>query len=343
MDLHQFLSRPPGNTCLPGQESLQKRLLEKLASSKNIALAAPRGCGKRMLQKEVGHALMEQNEDLKTFYIELNYKESPASFLIRFSRELCKSMSIRPPDKQQGNDPDFKLLDLPEKIATRKKIRIVIFISNFEYTRQYEDYWHVLRKFSLFWKNHHRCTYSISSNNQYILNELLQNTTRPLLGFGRPYSLQRNPHVSFTSYIRGLFLNGDKMIDADAAQSIASKTDRHLFYLHLLSWHAFMKTYRTCTVSIVDEAYKELVYHYEPQVKEMIDKLTKNQFNYLRALLNHTEKICSRASLEHYELGKSSNIARVKHSLIMKGIIEIQVGKARIVNPLLTCWIENLV
>jgi hypothetical protein len=342
MDLYQFLSRPPGGACLPGQEILQKRLIETLACSKNVAIAAHRGRGKTILQKEIGHALMEQNEDVRTFYIGLNEKESPAGFLSRFSRELCRNMSIPPPDKQQGNDPDFKLLDLPEKIAARKKIRLVIFISNFEMTRQYDDYWHVLRKFYLFWKNHERCTYCISSNNQYILKELMHHTTAPMLRFGRAYYLQRNPHVSFTSYIRGLFLNGDKMIDASAAELIASKTNHHLFYLQLLSWHAFIKTDSICTVSIVDEAFTELAYHYEPQIKEVINSLSQHQFNYLRAVLNHTEKICSKESLEQYELGKSSNVARVKQSLIRKGIIEIQTGTVRIVDPIYSYWLKNL-
>ena len=341
MDLHQFLSRPPGGLYLPGQEFLVKKLVAKLANSKNVAFAAHDGWGKTVLRKEVEYALLEQNEDIRTFHIEIKAKENPTSFLIRFTNELCESTATKPPAHQHRVSPDYKLLDLPEKIATRKRIRLVIFISNFQYTRQYKNYWDVLRRFSLSWKIHLKCTYCISGSSQYIFQELLENTTCPLQGFGNLYSLQRNQVATYTSYIRGLFLNGDKIIDASAARSIACKTDSHLFYLQLLAWHAFTKTDSFCTTSIVDDAFKNLVYHYEPHMREMRNRLTQKQLNYLLALLNHTENICSRNSLEHYKLGQSSNIARVKQSLIIKGIIEIQNGVVMIVDPLFSYWLKK--
>ena len=341
MDLHQFLSRPPGSAFLPGQEFLVKRLVAKLTNSKNVAFTAHDGWGKTVLRKEVEYALLEHNEDIRTFHIEIYEKEKPSSFIIRFINELCTRTSTKPPSYQHSDSTDFKLLNLPEKIAKSKKIRLVIFISNFQNTRQYEDYWYVLRKFSRSWKNQLRCTYCISGNSHYIFKELLENPACPLQGFGSLYCLQRNQVVSYTSYIRSLFLHGDKMIDATAAISIASKTDNHLFYLQLLSWHAFTKTDRICTVSIVDEAFKNLVYNYEPHMKDQVNRLSQNQLNYLRALLNHTEKICSRESLEHYELGKSSNIARIRHSLTQKGIVEVHAGSVMIVNPLFSHWLKK--
>ncbi|MCK5795370.1 MAG: hypothetical protein KAH12_11725, partial [Anaerolineales bacterium] len=74
------------------------------------------------------------------------------------------------------------------------------------------------------------------------------------------------------------------MIDASVARSIACKTDNHLFYLQLLAWHAFTKTDSFCTDSIVDDAYKNLDYHYEPHMRDMGNRLTQKQLNYLRAL-----------------------------------------------------------
>lgn len=342
MDLHQFLSKPPGGAFLPGQEFLVKRLVAKLANSKNIAFSAHDGWGKTGLRKEVEYALLEQNEDIRTFHIETYEKENPSSFIIRFINELCTRTSIKPPSYQHSDSPDYKLLDLPEKIATRKKIRLVIFISNFQNTRQYEDYWYVLRKFSRSWKNQLRCTYCISGNSHYIFKELLENPACPLQGFGSLYCLQRNQVASYTSYIRGLFLNGDKMIDATAAISIASKTDNHLFYLQLLSWHAFTKTEQICTVSIVDEAFKNLLFHYEPYIKCLANSLTPKQLYYLQALLNHTEKICSRETLLNYRLGRSSNIARIRHSLTQKGIVEVHTGFVMIVNPLFSHWLKKI-
>jgi hypothetical protein len=341
MELQQFLGRPPGSGSLPGQDYLKNRLVSKLAASRNVVITAHRGWGKQMLLKEVGYNLLELQKEIRLFYFDMNLWDIPSSFLTRYARELCISTSTKLPDKLRSGTPDYKLLDLAETIASRKKILLVIFISNFQYARQFENYHQVLRKFMLCWRIHKSCTYCISGHNHFIFKQLFELQGSPLQGFGKLYFLLRGPSINYIPHIRGLFLNGNKTIDTSAARSISVKTDNHLFYLQLLSWHSFLRTPQTCTVSMVEEAFEHLVYQYTLHIENILKNLTRKQLNYLRALSTPVDKICSRESLENFKLGSSGNVARIKESLEIKGIIEIKPNYISIIDPILSYWINK--
>jgi len=334
MDLQQFLNRPPDREGFPGQEFLKERLVSKLEARKNLAIEAHTGWGKQHLLKEVGFHLLEKNESFRLFYFELKQGESLSSFLERFAMELCASTSTPPPRIANTTTPDFRILELPEKIAKKRQINLILFLSNFQLARGFKNHSTLLRKFKLCWRKHLHCAYCFSGFNPYIFKELFGEIGSPFHGFGRLYHLHKNSHVNYLPYIKSLFLNGHKMIESNAAKSITLLTENHLFYLQILCWHAFIHTDQNCTLPIVEEAFKNLSCHYASSFEKQLMSLTQNQFNYLRALINGTNRMCSRESLHKYDLGTSSHVARVRESLARKGIIEISPFSIQIIDPL---------
>ena len=334
MDLQQFLNRPPVREGFPGQEFLRERLVSKLEGLKNLAIEAHTGWGKQMLLKDIGFQLLEKNQSFRLFYFDLKQGENISSFLMRFALELCSSTSTPPPRIVSTTAPDFRTLELPENIAKKRKIKLILFLSNFQLARGFENYSVLLRKFKLCWRKHLHCAYCFSGSNPFIFKDLFGVIGSPFHGFGRLYYLYKNLNVNYLSYIKSLFLNGHKMIETNAARSISQLSENHLFYLQRLCWHAFIRTDQTCTIRIVEEAFKNLSCHYDSLFEKQIMGLTCKQFNYLRALINEPYQICSRESLQKYGLGTSGHVARIRESLARKGIIEISPSSIQIIDPL---------
>lgn len=155
MQLQEFLKLPPGIKYLPGHEYLLSKLADKVSNQQNIVLVAHRGWGKSILTLELGYSLIEANKELHVFYFDMAQVHDASTFIRTFLQNLSKSLSIKTPDQINSNPPNYRQLELTEIMAKKKKIRIAIFVSNFQqiklFGNSYEEY--KTRKSSTwFWK-----------------------------------------------------------------------------------------------------------------------------------------------------------------------------------------------
>jgi len=152
MELDHFISMPPGNGCLPGYEAMFNNLVSKLSSRKNIGVVAHRGWGKQYLLKEVGYALKKANRDLCLVFFDLKRVYDTSDFLKAFAEEICRSTSWKNKASSCSRMEFRQILDLPENIARAKKIRLVIFISNFQNFKYIKDSNQVFKVFKHCWR-----------------------------------------------------------------------------------------------------------------------------------------------------------------------------------------------
>ena len=343
MDIQQFLNRPPGKESLPGQGTLKERLVSKLAASGNVAITGHQGWGKIILARDSGFNLTEKYQDIKVFYFDLKTIYDTSTFVKKFIQELCKSISSKIPNHLNSREVDLSFLDLTEKIAARRGIRLIIFISNFQFISHFNDSNQVMKELKFYWRQQSRCAYCISGRNHHFFWTNFNKIGSPMSGFGRVFYLKRNLSLNYVSYVKSLFFNGGKMIESNAAKQIALKTNNHLFYLQQLCWNAFIRTNYHGSIPIVEAAFESLILQYQAYLETTLSHLTKKQFNYLRALLSQTEKICSGESLKQFDLGRSSNVARIRENLVMKEIIEVNRDKVMIIDPVFEQWLMGYI
>jgi hypothetical protein len=72
----------------------------------------------------------------------------------------------------------------------------------------------------------------------------------------------------------------------------------------------------------VDKALNDLILHFEHHFRRTVEGLTIKQLSFLRARVEVGYKLCSEAILKTYQLGSSSNVARIKQSLKNMEIID---------------------
>jgi hypothetical protein len=90
----------------------------------------------------------------------------------------------------------------------------------------------------------------------------------------------------------------------------------------------------------VDQALNDLILHFEHHFRKTAESLTPKQLSFLKALVEERPKLCSEATLEAYQLGSSSNVARIKQSLENKEIIDIGSYDSIFVDPVFREWLR---
>ena len=84
-----------------------------------------------------------------------------------------------------------------------------------------------------------------------------------------------------------------------------------------------------------------IINQFSPQFQILLDQLTIKQINYMKALLYQTKGFCYKENLSIYELGRSSNVTRVRKSLEEKEIIQSFNGETIFIDPILKHWLAN--
>lgn len=339
MDIQQFLEQAIGDHSLPGQRYLRDLIAPNLAALRHIAIAAHRGWGKTAFLKDIGFSLTEKHEDIRVFYFDLKTIYNSSTFIRKFIQELYRNFSMRIPDRLNLMEPELSMLDLTDTLATRKKVKLIIFISNFQQMARFENSAKFMSKLKYCWKKQKNCAYCLAGHNHLFFKNNFRNIGSPFFFFARVHFLYRRSNHNYTSYVKSLFFSGGKMIDHNTATYITLVTEKHLYYLQVLCWNAFIRTDHTCTVAIAEAAFKSMVQQYKPYLENTLEQLTEKQFNYLRAVLHSTRRICSKESLAKYELGSSSNVARIKENLQRKEIIDIFRDYVTIIDPLVKYWL----
>jgi hypothetical protein len=117
--------------------------------------------------------------------------------------------------------------------------------------------------------------------------------------------------------------------------------DNHPFYLKLLAWHALIRTRNNCTKAIVEEALNDLIHHFNYRFNRIVESLTPKQISFLKALVEGNQKLYSKATRDEYQLGSTSNIARIKQSLEIKEIISTVNMESVFTDPIFREWLRR--
>jgi hypothetical protein len=320
------------------QDWLFDKLLGKLNEHRNLVLSADRGWGVHEYVSELGFQLSEKNPDIHICYMDMNQVRSPGSFLELFAAAL----SQRFPEvisRMEIEGSSINPLKLPAFIAQRKRIRIAVFLANAHLLHRFRDPT-FLRMLKMKLKNQKNCVFCLYGNNTPYFRDLTK-YPGPLSGLGQLFDLRHNPLKNRSASIRKLFHDHHKNIGFKTSFHMSYVVDNHPFYLKLLAWHALIRTDHTCTLAVVEQALTDLVHHFDYRFYKIAESLTPKQIIYLKALMEGNQKLFSKATRDEYQLGSTSNIARIKISLEKKEMIHTRYGEIGFTDPIFREWLQR--
>lgn len=353
------------------REQETARLVMNFKHGINTILISPRRWGKTSLVRKA--ISKSESDDLKIVYLDIFACRSERDFYDAFASAVLKQTSSKleewlqhakmfltriSPKISMGTDPmtDFsvslelnpdtedvdEILQLPERIARRKGINIVVCIDEFQQIGEFKDSKAVQKRLRSVWQLQQSVSYCLFGSKKHLMNELFERRSLPFYKFGDAIYLSKIETPYWVEYIRGRFESTGKKISKELAERIAVMVDNHSSYVQQLAWLVWIHADSEATDKDLDMAYQDLLNQNTPLFERQTENLTTYQLNLLRAIVdgNHTG-FSTREMLQTYQLGTSANVSVAKRALIKQELIDTDHRQVYISDPVLQEWLRR--
>ena len=353
------------------REKETEKLVSNFKYGVNTFIMSPRRWGKTSLVKKA--KAIAEGDDLKIVYVDVHqcrcaddfceryasavltqtsnkmeeWFDNAKAFLSRLSfgvdasADMSGEMSFKLQFRQKENSME-DLLQLPEKIAKKKNIRVVVCIDEFQQIGKFQDSLQFQTQLRSIWQHHEMASYCLFGSKMHMMESLFDDTSKPFYKFGDIIYLQRIPVEYWVKYITEKFKMADKYITDEQAKWIVGEVDGNSSYVQQLSWYVFQRTERMVIDDILTDALNELVDQCRDVFESKTENLTAYQMNFLRAVADGVHSGFSSANIiESYKLNSSANIAIIRKSLIDKGLILEENKEIKLSDPIMGIWIQK--
>lgn len=350
--------------------------LEKLQlnfrSNIHTMLLSPRRWGKTTLLARATDTFMKESKSHKALHMDMYNIYSPDEFYKQLSKEVIKATStkmetlVQMATKYLGNfkpivkfgdsihefelgfeveirEEDYKkILDLPEKIAKEKNLKIAICIDEFQNCTRFPDHLSFQQRLRSVWQHHQHVSYCLYGSRRSMLIDFFENSSMPFYKFGEVVYLQKIDEKEWLKFIPRQFRKTGREASKEVAQEIVNAANNHPYYVQYLAhivWQRVGKG-KTADVKTVNEAIDELLVHQQHFFLMIMDGLSSKQVNFLRAMMDGVGNFSAQAVLRKYDLGSSANVVRIREALEKKDVIDTMTG-VELVDPVLGTWLKR--
>ena len=353
------------------REQETTRLLSNFTHGVNTVLISPRRWGKTSLVKKV--CKLAQSEKLKIVYLDIfscrtdkevydalasavlkqtsskfeELMENAKLFLSRISPKFTFgpdpmtdfSMSLELNSK--NNDTD-EILQLPEKIAQKKGLNIVICIDEFQQIAEFKDSKTFQKRLRSVWQLQQSVSYCLFGSKKHLMNELFEKKSLPFYKFGDSIYLPKISTVDWIAYICVRFESTGKHISKELAEQVCLAVDNHSSYVQQLAWLLWIYTQNKATEQNFADAHQDLIDQNTPLFEKQTENLSVYKMNFLRAIVDgvHSE-FTTQEVMQKYRLGSSANVSIIKRALIKKELIETDNKQIYLADPVMKLWFKQ--
>lgn len=345
-----------------------KRLKLNFENGVNSILISPRRMGKTSLVKKVMSQI--DNTNIKVVYMDIYSCRTEYEFYEKFASSIIQStaskvdkmietakefiMSIVPrviyspePSTEfalslginpSSNTPE-EILNLPERIAMKQGIEIVVCIDEFQQIGEMPDTLNVQKKLRSVWQHHKHTSYCMFGSKQHMMNNLFQSRKMPFYQFGDLFFIKRIPTEKWVPFIIERFADSGKTITAEQAQKICNAVDNYSSYVQQLAWNIFAISDSIITEQDIKDGFEATMAQSVSLFVEQTANLTSYQLNLIRAICQgYHQDFGSKEVTCQFELGTKSNLSKLKKALVEREIIEINETGCYIADPLFERW-----
>lgn len=355
------------------REEETKRLEANLTHGINTVLISPRRWGKTSLVRKV--IANNKRDDIRYVLLDMFYCKSEAAFYHLLANEIIKQTSSKldewiengkrflsniTPKFSFGSDPlndfsisfewnpkdgtDIEILQLPEKIAEKKGIRVVVCFDEFQQIGTFEDPLIFQKKLRSVWQHQQNVTYCMFGSKMHMMESMFSNTSCPLYKFGDILFLKKIPTKEWVAFITSRFSATGKTITEEQAERICNITDNLSSYVQQMAWIVWYKANPVVTDSMIDDAVKDLLEQNKVFFQRDIESLTELQLNFIVALADGVETgLTKNEVIREYHLQTSANVQGIKKSLMSKEFIDTDGERIYISDPIFKLWIRKTV
>ncbi|MBK7850713.1 MAG: ATP-binding protein [Bacteroidetes bacterium] len=349
-----------------------QKLKSNLLNGINTTIISPRRWGKSSLVEKVIREINAKEKKHKTVVIDLFSVGSKEEFLEQFAKEVIKASSGKwqewmlsgkeffrqlIPKLSLGIDPntDFSIsfdwkelrkyseevLQLPETIARKKGIRMIICLDEFQNLASYPGYEEFEKQMRAVWQRQKLVTYCLYGSKRHMMTDIFNNPAKPFYRFGDILLLPKIEHAKWLRFITNGFKNTGKNIDEKTASWIPEIMKNHSWYVQQLAQYTWNLTHKSCSLKEAQAALQELLNANSPLYQKEVESISTSQLNLLKAVAKGETQLTSVAVMEHYRLGTPNNVTKSKASLINNDLIQENNGKYEFTDPAFEIWFRK--
>ncbi len=347
-------------------------LVQNFTSLINTIIISPRRWGKSSLVNKAAKLAMEQDSKLRICHIDLFNVRNEEHFYSLLAQKVISATSSKweeaiestkkffsrlVPKISIGTDPtnevsiDFdwneikqnpdEVLDLAEKIAEEKGLKIVICVDEFQNIAEFTDPDYFQKKLRSHWQQHQHVAYCLYGSKRHMMLEVFTNSSKPFYKFGNLIFLNKIEKPYLVNFFNTRFADTGKSISNEASHLIATLSDNHPYYAQQLAQLSWLRTKEECTEEIVREAHAALVEQLSLLFVTITETLTTQQLNYLHALIAGEKSISSTDVMHRYKISSSTSVARSKAALIKNDILDDKASEISFQDPIYAYWLKT--
>ncbi len=347
-------------------------LKQQISSGINTMLISPRRWGKSSLVQQVADKFKKTEPRMVFCFVDLFNIRTEQEFYEALSRQVLKATSsnldeigkavgsffkqIIPkmsfsPDPATGIEVSFQrdeikkhyseILNLPEKMAQKKKIKIIVCIDEFQNISFFDDPLAVQKRLRAHWQRHHAVTYVLYGSKRHLMMDFFTKYSMPFYKFGEILFLEKIDEKHWIPFIVKRFRDTGKQISDSLAKKIAVMMKNHPYFVQQLAQAVWNSSAKKCTPEAIEQAVEDLLNQYTILYQREVDQLTNLQINFLEGLCNGETAFTSFAFLNKYSIGAAGNIKRIREALENKEIIDIAGKEITLTDPLFQLWLNR--
>jgi uncharacterized protein len=361
-----------GTHSFADREEEIKKLTRNLTGGVNTMVISPRRWGKSSLVERVADKIRSENKGIKIVMIDLFTVNSEEEFLEKFAGEVLKSSSSKweewvknskklfknlVPKIQISPDPSSsfsisfdwneikkhsdEILDLPDKIAAGKKIKIIICLDEFQVIASFNRYEELEKKLRAVWQRQKHVTYCIYGSQRHMMTDIFNNPSKPFYRFGDIIMLQKINRECWISFICESFSATGKKITSDEAGMIADLMQCHSWYVQQLAHYTWNLTGMSAAKTDIIRALNEVINANMPLYQKEVEILSATQLNLLKAVVSGERQLTSWKVMDTYRLGTPRNVSKNRDILLARDIISESGGGYIFLDPAFELWFRK--
>ena len=347
-------------------------MVQNFMSLINTIIISPRRWGKSSLVNKAAKSAMAQDSNLRVCHIDLFNVRNEEHFYSLLAQKVIAATSTKweeaiesaksffshlVPKISIGTDPtnevsiDFdwdevkrnpdEVLDLAEKIARKKGLKIVICIDEFQNITEFTDPDYFQKKLRSHWQLHQNVAYCLYGSKRHMMMEVFTDSSKPFYKFGNLMFLNKIETPCLVEFFRSRFADTGKSITDEACLLIVELVDNHPYYAQQLAQLTWLRTKDICDVEIVREAHTALVEQLSLLFVTITERLTTQQLNYLKALIAGEKAISSTEVMHRYQISSTTSISRSKAALVKNDILDNKAGEISFQDPIYAYWLKT--
>ncbi len=349
-----------------------KRLKANLTHGINTILISPRRWGKTSLVKKVISDI--KSFEIKPVFIDIFQCKAEYEFYHTFATAIIKQTSskldewintaktflssISPkfsfgPNPMEDfslsfewnpkNDTENDILQLPQKIAQKRKGHLIICLDEFQQIADFADSVKFQKRLRSVWQHQQNVTYCMFGSKKHLMENFFNDKSMPFYKFGDMMFLKKIPTEEWVSFICTKFSKTGKTISPEQATTICEATENLSSYVQHLAWLVWYKSGKVVTDKDIATAIDDILEQNKLFFQREVEQLSELQLNFVHALANGITTGFSRKEvLKKYRLGSSANIQAIKKAWLKRDLIDVEGQKISLNASLFKLWLRRI-